>query len=315
MPHKMSRLTQKCERTHSNLGRVLHYQGNYLQAETLYQEGLVLARASELHELLNLLLFYLGGVCLQQGDNRRAQSYYQEGLLLARSQGHREHLEALLNDMGIMAYNSGDLEQTVAYFQEGLALARQIGQGADCCLLLSNLGAIAIEQGNYVQAEDYLREGIELAQQLENRNRLTLLLSNLGSALGQQGDYERANRYFQESLALAHTIGSPWSIYSVLMDWGEVHLKYQQLSAAAAAFRAVLSQEKSPTGEPELIASAKYGMGRVAALRGEIGEAMQLAQESEAHFASLGHHKAAIVREWWQGLCVPVALIPSFIHQ
>ena len=61
MPHKMSRLTQKCERTHSNLGRVLHYQGNYLQAETLYQEGLVLARASELHELLNLLLIYLGG--------------------------------------------------------------------------------------------------------------------------------------------------------------------------------------------------------------------------------------------------------------
>lgn len=100
---------------------------------------------------------------------------------------------------------------------------------------------------------------------------------------------------------------------SVLMDWGEIHLKYQQLFAAA--FRAVLSQEKSPTGEPELIASAKYGMGRVAALRGEIGEAMQLAQESEAHFASLGHHKAAIVREWWQGLCVPVALIPSFIHQ
>ncbi len=86
------------------------------------------------------------------------------------------------------------------------------------------------------------------------------------------------------------------------MDWGEIHLKYQQLSAAAA-FREVLSQEKSPTGEPELLADAQYGLARVAALRGDIAEAMQLAQASETRFVSLGHHKATSVREWWQGLC------------
>jgi tetratricopeptide (TPR) repeat protein len=299
----------------THLGRVLHFQGHYCQAEALYQEGLVLAQASEQQELLNLLLIYIGGVHLSQGNHLQAQRYYEEGLILARSLGHREYLEALLNDMGILAYNRGDLEQTVAYFQEGLALARQIGHGDDCCLLLSNLGEIAVKQGNYAQAEEYLREGIELARYTENRNRLTHLLSNLGSALGQQGDYERANMYFRESLDMAHAIGAPWHIYSALMSWGEIHLKYQQLHAASAAFHEILAQEKSPAGEPELIAEAKYGLARVANLQGRIEEALHFAQESEAHFAALGHFKATTVREWWQRLCQPIASLPSLIYR
>lgn len=80
--------------------------------------------------------------------------------------------------------------------------------------------AIAIE---IAQAEAYLREGIEVASRLENRNRLTLLLANLGSAIDQQGEYQHVNSYFREALSMARTIGSPWYIFSFLMDWGAIH--------------------------------------------------------------------------------------------
>lgn len=290
----------------THLGRVFHYQGDYRQAETLYQEGLKLAQEHKLDELLNLLLIYLGAVGVLQGHYQQAQRYYQEGLVLARSLGHREHLGAVMNDMGVIAYQRGEISQAITYFQEGLVLVRQIGHCADRCLLLSNLGAAFVEQGHCAEAEEYLREGIELARQLENRNRLTLLLANLGSALGQQGDYEQANGYFRESLALARTIGSPWYIYGALRDWGEMHLKYQQVEAAAAAFREILEYERDTKGEPELLASAEFGLARVAALRGNIEEALYFADESETHFSAIGHRKAALVREWCQAH-IPVA--------
>jgi len=297
----------------THLGRVLQYQGDYPQAATLYQEGLKLARESKQHELLNRLLIYLGGVTMLQGNHQQAQCYYEESLVLGRSLGHREHLGAVLNDLGIMASQRGEISQAIAYYQEGLVLVRQIGHCADRCLLLANLGSTLVEYGSYAQAEGYLREGIELARRLENRNRLTLLLTNLASALGNLGDYEQANRCFRESLSLAHAIGSPWYIYGALLEWGEIHLlfasqesgKYQQVQAAIAAFSEILEHERSSVGEPELLAGAEYGLARAIALQGNIAEAVSLAQESEAHFAAIGHYKAGIVREWWQAR-VPV---------
>ncbi|MHB8600299.1 MAG: tetratricopeptide repeat protein [Ktedonobacteraceae bacterium] len=284
----------------THFGRVLQYQGNYQQAETLYQEGLKLAQESNQHELLNLLLIYLGGITMLQGHYQQAQRYYQESLSLARSLGHRELLSSVLNDLGNMAIQRGEFSQAISYFEEGLVLARRIGHCADRCLLLSNLATVYVEQGNYDQAEVYLREGIELASRLENRNRLTVLLTNLGCVLSQQGDYEQANSCFRESLALAHAIGSPWYIYGTLLDWGENHLKHGYLDAAEAAFHEILAHEKSPVGEPELLAGSEYGLARVALLRGNVEEALRLAGKSETDFAAIGHYKATIVREWQQ---------------
>jgi len=153
-----------------------------------------------------------------------------------------------------------------------------------------------------------LREGISLIQQLENRNYLPSLLAHLGSALGGQGNseaqqsafqyYEQANAYFQESLDLARSQGSPWYISKTLAEWGEIHLKYQQLNAAAATFQEVLISERNTGGDPELLARARYGLARVAAYRGKTSEAARLGLESETQFEKIGHYKAREVRNW-----------------
>jgi tetratricopeptide (TPR) repeat protein/transcriptional regulator with XRE-family HTH domain len=285
-----------------HLGRVLHYQGNHTHAETLYQEGLTMARQIEHEELICLLLTYLGAVTLEQGDYARAEEFYQEGLSLARALGYRKQLGALLNDLGVLASRHGKNEEAIAYYQEGLDIARQIGMRADICLCLSNLGAIAAEQKNYALAECYLREGIELARQLDNRNNLALLLSNFGCVLGDQGDYQQANTYFQESLDLARGLGAPWYIHNVLIDWGGIHLNYQQLDAATAAFQEVLTSENEGASEPVMLALARYGLARSAALRGETAEALRLGRESLAQFEALGHHRAGKIASWLQSL-------------
>lgn len=286
----------------SELGRVAQSQGNYTQADACYYEGLALAWQNKHEELVGRLLAFLGASIREQGDYDQAEQYCQEGLILARQQGHREHLTHLLIQLGSIAYYRGQDEQAQTYFQEGLAIARQIGHRAQICRLLANLGAPLAEQGNYAQAERYLQEGVDLARELGNRDSLPFLLMNLGRAIGQQGDYNRANACFQEGVEVARSLGSPWLISSVLRDWGDIHLKFQQLDAAAAAFNEVLSLTNSPGQDPYLIAQATHGLAQIAALRRDFAEAHQLGTDSMKIFETLGHSKADEIRSWLQSL-------------
>lgn len=286
----------------SDLGRIAQYQGNYTQADACYYEGLALAWQNKHEELVGRLLAFLGASIREQGDYDQAEQYCQEGLALARQQGHREHLTHLLIQLGSIAYYRGQDEQAQVYFQEGLAIARQIGHRSQICRLLANLGAPLAEQGNYTQAERYLQEGVELARELGNRESLPFLLMNLGRAVGQQGDYNRANACFQEGVDVARSLGSPWLISSVLRDWGDIHLKFQQLDAAAAAFHEVLRLTNSPGQDPYLTAQAAHGLAQIAALRGDIAEAHRLGTDSMKAFEVLGHSKAEEIRDWLQSL-------------
>jgi hypothetical protein len=120
--------------------------------------------------------------------------------------------------------------------------------------------------------------------------------------LGDQGHYEQANQFFQESLEMARTLGSPWNIHNVLIEWGGIHLKYRQFSAAATAFTEVLSGELAGESEPTMSAMACYGLARIAAFEGDNAQARRLGQESLAQFAAVGHNRAREVADWLQSL-------------
>ena len=204
----------------------------------------------------------------------------------------------ILNNSGVLAFHRGDLAQAIAYYQEGLAVARQGGLRLSTSLLLANLGEVLVAQGNYSQAELFLQEGISSVRQMENRTHLLSLLIHLGSALGGQGRYEQADAVFQESLDLARVQNFPWFISKVLAKWGEVHLLARRWKAASAAFQEVLAYEHDANVDPMVLASAHYGLARIAAGNGKDAEAVELGQTSEALFARVGHYKAREVRDW-----------------
>jgi tetratricopeptide (TPR) repeat protein len=281
----------------SYLGEVALFQGNFTQAEMLCQEGLILARQSEHKELMSLLLKTLGAVAGRQNNYVQAELYLQEGLELARQLGHREHQSHLLSNLGVIAHWLGNYQQAEAYAQEALMLARQIGHRVQICRLLGNLGGFAIGKDDYTQAESYLQEGIELARQFGHFD-LPLMLMNLGKAIEQQGDYHRANACFEESFELARRQGASWYMGAALIYWGELHLKYHQLNAAAIAYHKVISLNSGPERDLRLIALAYYGQARIAALYGDFNEARRLGMDSLLVLETIGDHKAKEVRQW-----------------
>ncbi len=282
------------------LGRnISRYRGNYVQAEALYQEALTLAWHSGQQELICRLLAYLAGIAIRQANSTLAEQYCLQGLPLARQLGHRENLGVLLNNLGSIAWQKGDYERAEAYYQEALALARQVGHRKHICNLLAYLGQISTFpfQDKHVQAKLYLQEGIELARQIEGRNLLPFLLMCFGATFGGQGDYNQANSYFQESVELAHRQGSKWEIVATLAVWGLLHLKYQQLDAASAAFHEVLAVNRGSRWDPQMSAVAQYGLAQIAALQGDSKEARLLGEKSLAGFEAIKHYWADKARD------------------
>lgn len=124
------------------------------------------------------------------------------------------------------------------------------------------------------------------------------MLMNLGKAIGQQGDYNRANACFEESFELARRQGASWYMGAALIYWGDIHLKYHQLNAAAVAFHKVISLNSGPERDLQLIAWAYYGQAQIAAFHGDFDEARRLGMDSLLALETIGDHKAEEVRYW-----------------
>jgi tetratricopeptide (TPR) repeat protein len=337
----------------NGLGTVLYHQGDCTQAGACYAEALALARQTGLQELVSRQLASLSVLEQEQGNYIQAGAYCQEGIRLAWQVGHQEQLCFHLNMSGLIAVQQGAYTQAEAYYQEALAQARRIGHRAHICTLLTHLGELSELRGNYAQAERYCQEGVELARQIGLRDSQAALLLHLGYVVGLQGGtYQRANTCFQECLEIVQQLrrscydhkGSeqsqgasfpslPTSRLSRLINtlsvfWGEIHLKYQNLDAAASAFNAVLQaadehgrgqypgateqdlglgtqaedeQAQGPIATEQdlgLRAQAQYGLARIAALRGAITEALRLGEECATTLTRLRHYKAREVRQW-----------------
>jgi transcriptional regulator with XRE-family HTH domain len=285
----------------NQLGRIAHAQGDYARAEALYQEGLQVAQQSGNQELISRQLTALGGVAIEQGKYELTERYSLEGLSIARTLGYREITGYLLNNLGIISYLSGKLEQGENYSTEGLALARQIGNRGQICRHLANLGRIFVVKQNPI-AKDYIREAVELARQLGNKESLPLLLMNLGEALTQQDDFEGANAAFKESVALGREQHAWWAVGYALASWGELYLNHHMPDAASAIYQQVLDLSDDIARARDVIARAKYGLARVAALHNDFARARLLGQESLQELEQIGHYKAAEVNAWLQHL-------------
>lgn len=103
-------------------------------------------------------------------------------------------------------------------------------------------------------------------------------------------------------MELARHLGSPWLIGNILKHWGEIHLKYQQLDAAAAAFHEVLTLTSGSRQDPQLIVWAQYGLAKIAALRGDFMEARRLGTDTLAILEAMGHHQTKEIRAWLHSL-------------
>ncbi len=282
------------------LGILARFRVSHDLAETYLQESLTFARQATSPKLMSEALANLGNVLSDKGFHANAETYNQEALAIAQHLGDRQAMAQIYTNLSSIAFLRGHLEQGEAYGQEALAIARDIGFHYTMSAILTNLGAMALDQKAYAKAETYLTQALDAARQIGDAKVISADLGSLGDLAARQGRYAEATAYLQESLQMARQVGDIWLISAVLAECGELALKQHQLDEAFAAFQEALTV--SARGNQEAVASALYGLARVAAARGELAEAQRQGQESLRLFETMDSRVTDTVRAWLKTL-------------
>ena len=278
------------------LGNLSRFRYSYDRGLAYFNESLSLARQVNDVELISSVLAAVGSTFSDRGRYIEALAYNQEGLALARASGNRDRIAQLLINLSSIAIRQGEFEQAERYGLEGLELARQVGFLDAICVVLSNLGAMALDMQDYHKAEQYLKEGLAVARRIEDTKVVSADLGALATMAARQGRYDEAAAYLQEALSLARQVGDIWLLSAVLNERGDLYLKQQRLDDAHAAFSESLAI--SAEGSQEEVASALYGLARVAAAKGDVAEARRLGRKCLDILEPMGNRLKDGVREW-----------------
>ncbi len=280
-----------------NLGLLATHLGDYTQAVNSYQEALVLAHKLGNQEVIRITLVNLGLVATYLGAYEQAEAILQDGLTLAEEIRDSLVSCSLLTNLGTVSSKQGKHPQAKEYYQRALILARHLKDQERISTNLEGLGVLAEQQGDDLQAEAYFQESLTIARKRGHSERIISLLMNLSAVTGNQENYTQMQKYLQEGLELARKTEHRLYTSAILFNWGWLHLQQQNIDSASTAFRESLETAQK-AGIPEQMASAMYGLAKVAAAKCNPFEMDYWGQKSLAIFKSIGHHRAIEVKLW-----------------
>jgi predicted ATPase/DNA-binding SARP family transcriptional activator/DNA-binding CsgD family transcriptional regulator len=126
-------------------------QGDYGRARALLGDALALARRVRDQQLISICLTDLGITAMYTGEEE-AESLFQEAVVLQRELGQKENIAAALRVLGLVRMNRGDHERARALLKESLALSKELGHKLYAAAALNAAASVAVSRGEVERA-------------------------------------------------------------------------------------------------------------------------------------------------------------------
>ena len=226
------------------------------------------------------VLHFQGTVATHQGDFQEAQKLYESSLAIRRERGDHAGAASLLSNLGIVARVQGRYDEARRLNEEALDLRRALGDKWAIAVSLNNLGNVSIDQGRYDEARRLHEEGLALRREVGDMWVVANSLNNLGNLARGQGDYLEANTRYRESLKIVHEYNDRWAMAYLLEDMGHLACLQEQpqralrLVGAAEALRQAIGAPRSADEQQKI----KSGLEKAQQAVGE-PSAAQLLEE------------------------------------
>ncbi len=192
-----------------NQGNVAKYQGDPVRAHALFGAGTRYARDHGYTGLLAIALNNQGTLSIELGDFDAARTALEESLDLKRQSGSQSGVVQVLLNLGEVARADGDTVRAEARYEEALALAVAIGDRSHIALLHYNLGLVAAAQHADARAAVEFRQGLREEQELGNKRRIAANLEGLAALAATADHARRAGMLFGAAARLREEIGAP----------------------------------------------------------------------------------------------------------
>ncbi len=256
------------------------------------------------------VLHVLGKSLHRQTRFQEAESYYREALEIRRREYGPPHGEVAgtLTDLGCVVKDQDRLAEAEALYHEALdtfdGLPPDQRNEFQIASTMNNLGLLLSKSGRYEEAERLLRETLELRRKLYDskpHQHLATSMANLGTCLRQLGKFEESETFLRDALAMradlfheqhTTTIVSMNLLGLLLKDRGS-YAEAEQVLRGAHDLRVKVCGPKAN----EHVAMSKHNLAAVLIARGKYSEAEELLLDaidiSMDVFPNFEQHRAA----------------------
>ena len=173
-------------------GSVVLSQGDYAQAQQLYERAIALFKEAGDLWLYGELHLFLANVYWAQGDEARARTFLREGLAIHDQVGNAWVTGWFVSLFGKIALRQGDIPRARFLLEAGLKRHQQVGDQQGQALLYALLAQAAASERDYTLTRTLAAQSLELARAVGDMGSLILCLEELADVVAAQGEPEWA---------------------------------------------------------------------------------------------------------------------------
>ncbi len=217
---------------HNRIGRLFREMGVLDEGERHLTTALALFEAAGDQRGVASTIDDLGKIAWLKGEYVQALTMFRDGLARRRKLGDRRSIALSLNNIGLALQDSGQFRDALDAFEQSLQLRRDVGDLVGVVTTLNNLGTIAEERRNYQRALTLFEEALDVAQQIGDRNKIALVLTNIGTTYYRSGEPEKAIGVLMRAEGLCDELGDRLKLAETLRALGKAYLMQSDLDKA-----------------------------------------------------------------------------------
>lgn len=272
----------------NDTGWIHFLRGSFEDAHGFLSSAIGLVESSRRYDVVASIYNRLGAVAYQQRDYERAAVYVRKSLELRETIGDLAGVARSYNNLGLLGLIQGNLNEAETNFRQSLERLERLGDAEGITLSYINLGLVQLDRGDLPAAESNLLKGSSAAEQIGHRFYHGLALMYLGRLRTAQGRTAESEQFLGKSLRIFEELGARDNLVDTVYYLGENAFIQGDLPGAEEwarqADELLLDLDKE-----EQAVSVQRGRvlrleGAIARLKGEIGLAEQLLEDSAEIF-------------------------------
>ena len=174
------------------LGFVTEREGQYVQAETLYEKGLTSFRKSKDLVGMTMALNRLGYIACRMGKYKKAETFVRQSLRHSKKSRDLRAMAYSYNLFGDILCNSSRLKEGKENYQKALSAYLETGDRRGVAWALVNLGQVAEAKGDFKGAREIYLQSMAISREISDRMAMAWTTNQLGLVCWQVGEYLEA---------------------------------------------------------------------------------------------------------------------------
>ena len=237
-------------------GSVVLSQGDYTQAQHLYERAIALFKEAGDLWLYGELHLFLANVYWAQRDEAKAQSFLKEGLAVHNQVGNAWVTGWFVSLFGKIALRQGDIPRARFLLEAGLKRHQQLGDQQGQALIYALLAQAAASEHDYMTTRNLAVQSLEIARSVHDSRSQILCLEELADVVADQGESDWAARLWGAAERYREASNAP--LPQVERLGRARHIKQAQRLLGEQIFAERWAEGKNMTAEQAIAASPTH---------------------------------------------------------